>query len=204
MHDDMQHAGFHAQTERLILRDWQEADLAPFLEATNTPVVMRWLGGVMEQAGAQAMLDRVQFYQREHGFTFWILQRKEDGGHLAGEILGFCGLKRANMEPGPMGDVEIGWRLREDAWGRGYATEAARATMDLAFARFAAPHVVALTVEGNAESRRLMDRLGMERRQDLDFTAAQDGLWAKHIIIYDITAEAWRAQGSAAPLRAHR
>ena len=62
-------------------------------------------------------------------------------------MLGFCGLKRVNSDGAPNpGDFEVGWRLREDAWGQGYAKEAAIASLDLAFGRFGAPHVVALTV----------------------------------------------------------
>ena len=60
------------------------------------------------------------------------------------ELLGFCGLKRVNSPGAPLpGNFEIRWRLREDAWGQGYAGEAAIASLDLAFGRYAAPHVVA-------------------------------------------------------------
>jgi RimJ/RimL family protein N-acetyltransferase len=109
---------------------------------------------------------RLRAYERDFGFTFWIVERKTDC-----EILGFCGLKRANA-PGAdaiAGDVEIGWRLREDAWGKGYAKEAAIKSLDLAFDRFGAPHVVAVTSLGNLPSQGLMIRLGMTRREDLDF-----------------------------------
>ena len=94
-------------------------------------------------------------WQETLGFTFWAVERKEDG-----ELLGFCGLKIADDPQSPVeGEYEIGWRLREDAWGRGYAKEAATASLDFAFgpARGASA-VVALTVDGNAPSWGLMLR----------------------------------------------
>ena len=154
------------ETERLILRDWREEDLEPFLRHTNTPAVMRWLGGVLpEEKVEERLRNRLMRWQSERGFTFWIVERKRDK-----EVLGFCGLKLADDAGSPVeGDYEIGWRLREDAWGQGYAKEAACATLDFAFERLHAPHVVSLTVSGNGPSWGLMERLGMTRRPELDY-----------------------------------
>jgi len=155
-----------AETERLRLRTWDFADRAEFNRHLNVPTVMRWLGGVADEDASNASFDRIDTYQRELGFTFWIVERKADGA-----LLGFCGLKRANA-PGAdaiAGEVEIGWRLREDAWGQGIAKEAAIASLDLAFGRFGAPRVVAVTALGNFPSQGLMTRLGMRRREEFDF-----------------------------------
>lgn len=184
---------FRLETERLILRDWREGDVEPFLRLTNTPAVMRWLGGVMDEVGQRAALGRIEAYRREHGHTFWLVERKSDGGHLCSELLGFCGLKRCNQVGGPIGDFEIGWRLREDAWGRRYAREAAEASMRAGFETFGAPHMVALTVQANAASWRLMERLGMRRRPDLDFPNSDFDPKAGVVIVYSITRSEWSA-----------
>ena len=184
-------AEFRLQTERLILRDWREEDFAPFFKHTNTPAVMRWLGGVLPEDRLSWMQDRLETYRRDHEFTFWVLERKADGGYLSCEHLGFCGLKRANQEGGPIGDHEIGWRLREDAWGQGYAREAAEACLQLGFERFGAPHIIALTVIENTPSWGLMKRLGMERRADLDFESTEFG--SEAIIAYSIIRQQWEA-----------
>lgn len=155
-----------AETARLRLRTWDADDERRFYAIMNTPAVMRWLGGLQTPEEWNAAYQRLRAYEREFGFTFWIAERKSDG-----EILGFCGLKRANA-PGAdaiAGDVEIGWRLREDVWGQGYAKEAAIKSLDLAFDRFGAPYVVALTARQNLPSQGLMIRLGMTRREDLDY-----------------------------------
>lgn len=177
-------AEFRHETERLILRDWRDEDWPHFWEGTNTPAVTRWLGGVCDAAKRQAAQERLLSYESEHGHTFWVLERKDDG-----EILGYCGLKRSNMAGGPIGMMEIGWRLREDAWGKGYAREAALAARDLAFDRFGAEDLIALTVQGNEGSWGLMKRLGMRRREDLDFASSEfdsndDGVDAGTIIVF--------------------
>lgn len=177
-------AEFRHETERLVLRDWREEDWGPFWQGTNTAAVMEWLGGVCDDAKRQGAQDRLLGYQRDHGHTFWVVERKEDGA-----ILGFCGLKRCNQQGGPLGEMEVGWRLREDAWGKGYAKEAAMASLDLAFDRFGADQVVALTVQPNKASWGLMKRLGMVHRPDLDFENSDFG--DDTIIVYSISREQW-------------
>lgn len=181
-------SGFRHETERLILRDWREEDWPPFWQATNTPAVMRWLGGVCDEAKKQGAQERLLSYEREHGHTFWVIERKSDGA-----ILGFCGLKRSNQQGGPIGMMEVGWRLREDAWGRGYAKEAAIASLEIAFDRFAVDEVIALTVARNEGSWGLMERLGMRRREELDFENADFDAANPVIIVYSIDRDDWRS-----------
>jgi RimJ/RimL family protein N-acetyltransferase len=185
-------AEFRIETDRLILRDWREEDWAPFFASTNTPAVMRWLGGLLDDEKKADVRRRLESYREQYGHTFWVIERKDDGGDLSGEILGFCGLKRCNQVGAPIGDFEIGWRLREDAWGKGYAGESARAAMRAGFEVFDAPHMVALTVQGNAASWGLMEKLGMRRRTDLDFASDE---WAEEgkILAWSITRDEWLA-----------
>lgn len=184
---------FRLETPRLILRDWTTQDWPAFAAATNTPAVMRWLGGVMDEARLARQCERLTGYARDHGHTFWAVERRDDGGPLAGRLIGFCGLKKSNQAGGPVGDFEIGWRLAEEAWGQGYAREAAIATLAEAFDRFAAPHVLALTVPGNVASWGLMERLGMTRRPELDFASAEFDAEGRGIIVYGLTRAEWQA-----------
>ena len=95
---------------------------------------------------------------------------------------------------GMLGMMEVGWRLREDAWGRGYAKEAAIASLELAFDRFAADEVIALTVARNEGSWGLMERLGMRRREELDFENADFDAENPVIIVYSIDRDDWQSQ----------
>lgn len=187
---------FQVETDRLVLRDFaSEADFAAFFRHTNTPGVMQWLGGVLDDEGVAAQRARIERCAAQYGHCFWLVERKQDGGHLAGEVLGFCGLKRADA-PGSTvaGEAEIGWRLREDAWGRGYAREAAEASLDAGFTRFGAEQIVALTVADNIPSWGLMKRLGMRRREELDYADDRYEPPWRDTIIYSISRDKWEKQ----------
>jgi RimJ/RimL family protein N-acetyltransferase len=151
------------ETERLILRPWREADVPEFARVTNTPAVMEFLGGIKEPEAFRGSYERVTASQEKNGFCFWIVERRSDGA-----MLGFCGLKVGNTPP-IEGEIEIGWRLREDAWGQGYAREAASATLEWAWQNLDCNRVVAITATGNKRSWGLMERLGMRRLRDMDF-----------------------------------
>ena len=177
------------ETQRLVLRGWRDSDVEPFIRHTNTPAVMRWLGGVREEEQVRQMLTgKFNEWLDQWGFTFWAVERRADG-----ELLGFCGLKVAD-DPGTRieGLHEVGWRLREDAWGHGYAKEAAIASLDFAFGQAGADQVVALTVDGNAPSWGLMERLGMTRRPEFDYEGPD---WAETpVIVYLVRKDEWQAR----------
>jgi RimJ/RimL family protein N-acetyltransferase len=184
-----------AVTERLRLVEWDEGRRAEFARVTNTPAVMRWLGGLASDDTMSAAFARMDGFQRDFGHTFWVVERLSDNA-----VLGFCGLKRVNAPGGEHlhGAFEIGWRLREDAWGQGYASEAARTSLDLAFGRFGAPFVVALTVPGNRASQKVMERLGMRRMPHLDYADRRFGQpsdWNPSIVTL-VTAEEWKARSA--------
>lgn len=181
-------AEFRLETERLVLRDWRgDADWDEFFRVTNTPAVMRWLGGLLDEGGRKKQRERVEACAGLNGFCFWVVERKADGA-----LLGFCGLKRADA-PGSTvtGEVEIGWRLREDAWGKGYAREAASAALAAAFKTFGADEVVALTVADNTASWGLMQRLGMRRREDLDYPDERYEHPWRDTVVYSIDRDSW-------------
>jgi len=182
---------FRCETERLILRDWRgDEDWIEFFRVTNTPAVMEWLGGVLDDEGMAKQRARVESCAARLGHCFWVIERKADG-----ELLGFCGLKRADAPRSTVtGAMEVGWRLREDAWGQGYAREAAIAALEAAFDRFGAHEVVALTVIGNKASWGLMERLGMHRREDLDYPDSRyDPPW-RDTVVYSIDRATWEGQ----------
>ena len=154
-------------TERLILRGWQQCDEAPFAAMGADEEVMRHLGGVADDPVVQARetIERQQAVLAEQGHCFWAIERKADGA-----LLGFCGL-RVGGHAGTLvtDELEIGWRLRRDAWGNGYAREAAAACIAWGWANTQRSRIAAWTVSANAASWGLMIRLGMTHRPELDF-----------------------------------
>jgi RimJ/RimL family protein N-acetyltransferase len=152
-------------TERLVLRQIGEDDLDPHMALFNTPAVMRYLGGVQPREVIAAKHAAARDSFAAEGFGFMMMEER-----ATGELVGHCGLRRVAhpLAPNPQ-DHEIGWLVREDRWRRGYAHEAMRAVVDWVFTAFAVPQIVALTIDGNVGSWRLMEKLGMARRTELDF-----------------------------------
>jgi RimJ/RimL family protein N-acetyltransferase len=181
------------ETERLILRGWRDADRAPFHAMGNDPEVMRYLGPPMTREASDAAVDRQNALLGEVGHCFWAIERRSDG-----TFLGFCGLK-----PGPEGtpiakQIEIGWRLRSDAWGQGYAREAAQASLNWSWANLDAQEIAAITVLANTRSWGLMERLGMRRdiAADFDHPALPEGNPLRRHITYRIARISSAAGGS--------
>ena len=153
------------QTDRLTLRNWSAGDRLPFNAMGRDPAVMEFLGPLQSQADTDAAIVLLQGFAAEHGHTFWAIECRADG-----EFLAFCGLKIAPENiPGIEGAIEIGWPLRRDEWGLGYAREAAAASLAWGWANLAVDRIIAITTPGNTRSQTLMLRLGMVRYRDLDF-----------------------------------
>lgn len=176
-----------AETERLILRTIEEGDAAEQDRLLNTPTVMARLGGVKELHEIEAKHAKAMAMYAREGFSFLFMIEK-----ATGEMVGHCGMKRVdNPLARNVGDHEVGWLVREDRWRRGYAEEAMCAVLDWAFARVGAPHLVALTSEANVGSWKLMEKLGMVRREDLDFSDPAYPDEDNPTIQYSLTKEQW-------------
>jgi ribosomal-protein-alanine N-acetyltransferase len=117
------------------------------------PVVMRFSGGGARTP--EGTLERVRGlieHQERHGFSKWGVRERGSGA-----LLGDCGIQLLEGGPG----VELGFHLRRSAWGRGYATEAARACLDAAFTGFGLDEVIAIVAPGNDASVRVLEKIGM-------------------------------------------
>lgn len=178
------------ETDRLVLRTITEHDVDDHDRHLNTPAVMARLGGVMERHQIEARHARGMAMYARDGFSFLFMIEKQTG-----EMVGYAGIKWVDNPLAPnIGDHEIGWIVREDRWRMGYAQEAVKAILGWAFGRIDAPHVVALTSEINVGSWRLMEKLGMERREDLDFTDPDYPEEDNPAIQYSLTKQQWEAQ----------
>lgn len=176
-----------AETERLILRTIEPGDAVLQDRLLNTPTVMARLGGVKELHEIEAKHAKSMALYVQEGFSFLFMIEK-----VTGEMVGHCGLKRVdNPLAHNQGDHEIGWLVREDRWRRGYAEEAVRAVLDWGFGRVGAPLIVALTSHANVPSWKLMEKLGMRRREDLDFDDPAYPPEDRRTILYSIDAEIW-------------
>jgi RimJ/RimL family protein N-acetyltransferase len=181
-----------AETERLVLRRELPGDLAIWLEHMNTPTVTKMVGGVQPVGSVAESFAKMA---ADTGLlAFYLLALKADG-----TLIGKAGLSpiETPAAPAELKDaVQVGWTLRADYWGRGYAREAAQAALVLAFERLRLTRVYAQTSQRNGASWGLMRRLGMTRRADLDYPDPDYPPEDNPTMVWDLGCEEWRANQS--------
>jgi RimJ/RimL family protein N-acetyltransferase len=141
-------------TERLVLRPVRGGDLETVMALSADERVMSWLGGSLTAEQSSAWLDRQIRQWRDHGLGPFVVEHHDLS-------MGFVGLSRSDFDAGFVPGIEVAWRLVFEQWGKGYATEGARAVISHAFERLGLDEVIAVTVPENTRSRRVMYRLGM-------------------------------------------
>lgn len=180
-------------TERLILRQWTEADFAPFAALNADPVVMEHFPALWPREESDAVARRNGRLIAERGWGFWVVESKEGD-----PFLGFVGLHVPSDELPFYPCVEIGWRLFPSAWGRGIATEAARAGLEYGFETLGLDEIVAFTTLKNSRSTAVMERLGM-LRDAATFAHPQVPVESgmREHYLYRITPQRWRERNAA-------
>ncbi len=146
------------RTERLVLRRWTAGDRPAFRRLNRDPFVMATIGPIMSDEQSDAFMDRIEAGFDERGFGLWCVD-------LDGDSIGFTGFSVPWFRDG----VEIGWRIRSDVWGRGYAPEAARACLADGFGRLGFDEVISFTAATNTKSQRVMEKIGLQRDRTADF-----------------------------------
>jgi [ribosomal protein S5]-alanine N-acetyltransferase len=151
---------------RLQLREFIAADAARMHEIYADPEVMRWVGhgAVGSRTESDAMLDGYSAHQQLHGYSFWAVVVS-----ATGRVIGDAGLY------GHDGEVELGYTLAREAWGKGYATEAGRLCVEAAFGDLGLEALVAITRPENPGSAHVLMKLGFTRTgQKLDYGHIHD------------------------------
>ena len=168
------------ETERLILRSWREEDLDPLSRMSADGEVMRFLGGAVSRNDAWRAMAAFIGHWVLRGYGFWVVERKSDGA-----FLGRVGLWRPEGWPG----MEVGWALDRPFWGKGYATEAAKAALDHGFQNYPVPKLISLIDPENHASQRVAERLGETKAAQTTIKL----LWRSFCAdTWEISRERWR------------
>jgi RimJ/RimL family protein N-acetyltransferase len=184
-------------TDRLILRNWRDEDRPAFFEMNADPKVMRFFERIRNRAEADAVFDRLAGEIDRNGYGFWAMELRKTG-----EVIGFTGLRDIDFDASFTPSVEIGWRLLTRHWSKGYATEAARASLAHGFEHMELAEIVSFAVTENWPSRRVMERIGMRREPEHDFDhpdITPGSPLARHAF-YRLTAAEWRQKQSGSSL----
>jgi RimJ/RimL family protein N-acetyltransferase len=176
------------ETERLLLQGWSAAARDSLAAINADPVAMEFFPSVPTPAGTQALVERIEAEQAEHGFGLWALRRRDTD-----VFIGFTGLHVMAADRPLAGQVEVGWRLARSAWGHGFATEAARAALAYGFGTAGLDEVVSMTAQINVRSWRVMERLRMvrDRSADFDHPAIPLGHPLRRHVVHRISRADW-------------
>lgn len=176
---------------RLTLRQWRATDVPPFAALNADPEVTEFLGRRLSYQQSAEFVRRAAAELERRGWGLWALERAD------GTFLGCVGLAVPSFSARFTPCVEILWRLARGHWGCGYATQAARECLRCAFETLALPEVVSFTAAGNARSRAVMERLGMQHDAGGDFEHPRlpGGHPLRAHVLYRMSRERWeRAQ----------
>jgi 3-dehydroquinate dehydratase/shikimate dehydrogenase len=177
------------KTKRLILRPWQESDLEPFAKLNTDPQVMEYFPSIKSYEETVEEYNRILQHFAQHGWGFWAVA-------LPNEIdfIGFIGLRFDDF-PAPFTPaVEVGWRLAFNYWGKGYATEGAKAALRYAFDTLNQGEIVSFTTRKNIRSRHVMEKLGMhyDPKGDFDHPKIPEGYPLRRQVLYRISQKEWQ------------
>ncbi|ADB34858.1 GCN5-related N-acetyltransferase [Kribbella flavida DSM 17836] len=175
-------------TDRLRLRRWTDADREPFAALNADPAVMQHFPAPQTREQSDALIDRTTESFDRLGFGLWALEVLETG-----RFIGFTGLSVPRFEAHFTPAVEVGWRLAKEAWGNGYATEAAHAALAYGFGPAGLAEIVSFTATTNVASQRVMSRIGMTHDEagDFDHPRIQPGHRLQRHVLYRITRAQW-------------
>jgi len=168
------------ETERLILRTWKAEDADEYYRINQDPNVIEFLLGPLTMQEVKDFIAAKNQQFEELGYTVWAVEEKSSG-----KLIGFIGIQPVPWEAHFTPAVEIGWRLGSEWWGKGYATEGAKAVLKFGFETIGLKEVVSFAVPENVRSMRVMERIGMRRDVKEDFAhpkLPRDHKLSKHVL----------------------
>src|SRR5690554_2890391 len=174
------------ETERLCLRQWQESDFESFASLNADPQVMEYFPEPLSAHASNEMAQKICLLIKQRGWGFWAIEVKG-----AESFVGFCGLHIPTVTLPFSPCVEIGWRLSSAHWGKGYASEAARGGLNVAFQQLELPEIVSFTTVGNQRSRRVMERIGMKYSGQFEHPGLPENSPLRPHVLYRLRREQW-------------
>ncbi len=174
------------RTARLLLRRWREQDREPFAALNADPEVMEYFPATLTRQESDAFVERIEAGFAEHGYGLWVVE------DVSG-FVGFTGLAWQVFDADFTPALEVGWRFRRTAWGKGYATEAGAAAV--AFGLQRVERVISVTALVNTRSERVMQRIGLQRQGEFEHPGLQPGHHLRRHVLYAAERDTWRAPG---------
>ena len=170
------------QTERLTLRTWSKEDITPFAAMCADKEVMSYFPATLSYEETENLVNRFQERYEQDGYTYYAIELK-----ATEEFIGFCGMLMQTYESPFTPNVDIGWRLKKAAWGKGYATEAAKACLDLAKNQLGLKTIISVASQTNLPSINVMQKIGMKKVGEFKHPALMDTPELNPCEVYEIS-----------------
>lgn len=179
----------YIKTKRLMLRDPEESDLQAFRLMNRDARVMEFYPNTLSDSETDSFYERIKKEFSECGYGLYAAEIKD-----VGEFIGYIGFHRATFEAPFTPCVEIGWRLKYDAWGRGYATEGAKACLEYGFNTLKLERVYSFTSKLNLRSENVMKKIGMSRIAEFSHPDIDENSTLCEHVLYCMAREDWPAK----------
>ena len=171
----------YIETERLILRSWRVTDRAVFAEINSNNKVMKYFPKPLSIEESNGFVDRINSEFEETGFGLYAVEIKETG-----EFIGYVGFHRFTFDVPFSPGWEIGWRISDKFWNKGYATEAAMACIKYAREKKLCNRLYSFTAVPNIASENVMKRIEMSFEGLFMHPALANGHWLKEHKLYSL------------------
>ena len=171
-------------TNRLGLRNWQENDLAEMIAINQDAKVMEFFPGLPSPGQTRSFVARMQIHFAEHGFCYFAVDRFDKK-----EFIGFIGLLHQHYYPAIPDMVDIGWRLKKDAWNNGFATEGAKACLEFGFNEIKLNDIYSVAPLVNLKSQHIMQKIGMEKINEFNHPKLTDHERLRKCALYVINKD---------------
>ena len=168
----------YIETDRLILRDWKGSDLEPFRKLNSDEKVMKYFTNILSYEQTDKFYNAIIKELRDCGFGLYAVEVKKNK-----EFIGFIGFHKATFSSDFTPCIEIGWRLKKEFWGRGYATEGAKACLSYGFKKLGLEEIYSFTSKINKPSENIMKKIGMNYMKDFNHPKIDsDNKLCRHVL----------------------
>jgi RimJ/RimL family protein N-acetyltransferase len=178
--EQMDKSVYLLRTDRLGLRLWKASDVEVFAGINTDPAVMEYFPRPWTAAESAAMVEKIGEFFGENGFGLYAVDVM-----ASDEFIGYVGMTRPSFEAWFTPCVEIGWRLRREAWGFGYATEAAAECLRFGLEDLRLPRIYSFTAVPNKPSERVMQKIGMRFVEEFEHPKIEEGNWLRRHVLYE-------------------
>ncbi|GLB53660.1 N-acetyltransferase [Neptunitalea chrysea] len=176
-------------SERLGFRNWEKDDLDEFASLNADKEVMKHFPNILTIKETADFIDRLQNHYKQYGHNYFAVEVINTG-----EFIGFIGLAYQTYETNFTPNVDIGWRLKKNAWGNGYATEGAKRCLEFAFNTLHLDNVIATCTERNYKSEHVMKKIGMKKHGSFNHPRLKKFPDYERCLCYVIAKNEWDNQ----------